>query len=76
MEGTDNQTMDILRYMEEVGSITPVDAIREFGCLRLSARIWDLRNKFGYIIRKEIEEGVNRFGKKIRYARYYLEGRA
>ena len=68
----ESQAMKILRYMEEFGSITPVDALREFGCMRLGARIWDLKNKYGYIIRTEIEAAVNRFGETIRYARYYL----
>lgn len=39
----------ILLYLKEHGSITALDAIREFGCMRLAARISDLRER-GYDI--------------------------
>jgi len=58
----------ILEYMQNHGSITPLDALREFGCMRLSARILDLR-KLGWNIRT-IKTTHN--GK--RFARYILEG--
>ena len=58
----------ILEYMQSHGSITPLDALREFGCMRLSARILDLR-KLGWNIRT-IKTTHN--GKK--FARYILEG--
>lgn len=61
----------ILAYMRKHGSITAMDAIREFGCLRLAARISDLRWD-GYNIETEIEVGKNRQGDSVRYARYYL----
>ena len=35
----------ILEYMEKHGSITPLEAQRELGCMRLGARIWDLRHE-------------------------------
>lgn len=59
----------ILRYMEEEGSITPVDALREFGCFRLGARIYDLRKR-GVDIIKTPETRENRYGKRVCYARY------
>ena len=62
------QCKQILAYMERHGSITPLDALREFGCMRLSARILDLR-KLGWNIRT-IKTTYN--GKK--FARYILEG--
>lgn len=34
-------------------TLTPLDALRRFGCFRLGARIWDLRNKHGMDIRTE-----------------------
>ena len=42
---TENQTRKILRYMQEGNTITPIEALAMFGCFRLSARIWDLRNE-------------------------------
>lgn len=61
----------ILQYMRKHGSITAMDAVREFGCMRLAARISDLRWD-GYNIETELEVGKNRQGDSVRYARYYL----
>lgn len=66
---TDKQR--ILLYMEEHGSITPWEAITEFGCTRLGARIWDLK-KDGLSITSKMETGVDRHGEVCRYSRYYL----
>lgn len=62
----------ILMYMRDVGSITPLDALREFGCMRLGARIYDLKRQ-GHAIRTEKECAKNRYGKSVRYARYSME---
>lgn len=51
----------ILDYMKEHGSITSLDAIRCFGCTRLSGRIFDLK-KMGYAIDKTMEEVPTRDG--------------
>ena len=61
----------ILRYLRDHGSITQLDAIREFGCMRLAARISVLKER-GYRIESVDEFSNNRYGDKIRYARYYL----
>ena len=34
-------------------TLTPMDALRRFGCFRLGARIWELRNEQGMDIRTE-----------------------
>lgn len=33
----------LLRHLREHHSITPMEALEEFGCYRLAARIYDLR---------------------------------
>ena len=63
---TKSQEDLILEYLKTGKSITPLEALRFFGCLRLGARIWDLRHK-GY----RIEEADVKDGRK-RYARYFL----
>lgn len=65
----------ILMFMRENGSITPLDAIREFGCLRLGARIYDLRKR-GYSISRKLDKSTNRYGKTVTYARYMIEEEA
>ena len=62
-----------LAYMEEHGSITPMEALDSFGCYRLGARIWDLRRD-GYDITTEIVVDVDRHGEPMRYAKYTLRG--
>ena len=71
-ETTTNQRDMILRFMEDYGSINPAQAIEEFGCYRLGARIWDLRDA-GYSIKTEMVERVNRYGRKVKFAQYSLE---
>lgn len=66
------QTDKILLYMQAEGEITPLDALREFNCMRLAARISDLR-KAGHKIGRRIEKGTNRFGETVHYAVYWLE---
>lgn len=63
----------ILQYMQDTGSITPLDALREFGCMRLGARIFDLKRR-GHEITRVMEARENRYGKTVRFARYFLEG--
>jgi hypothetical protein len=67
----ERQTDKILRHMLLHGSITPIDALQSYGCMRLAARIADLR-KDGVLITAELEKGVNRDGEKIVYTRYRI----
>ena len=62
----------ILKYLRDFGSITPLDAMADLGCMRLVSRISELKGE-GYAIRKEMEKGRNRYGQKTSYARYSLK---
>ena len=66
-----NQCQKIIDYMETYGSITPLDALREFGCMRLAARIADLKRQ-GINIEQIMETSLNRAGEKVHYARYKI----
>ena len=68
-----SQEMMVLNHLEKYGSITSLDAIKEYGITRLSDRIYTLRNK-GYNITNDWTSGLNRFGKKVRWVKYTLEG--
>lgn len=61
----------VLAYIETHGSITPLEAEIHIGCLRLGARIWELRYE-GYNIVSEIVEVPTRRGGKARVARYRM----
>lgn len=65
------QCEKIIDYMDTEGSITPLDALREFGCMRLASRISDLRRR-GWKITREFETAKNKAGEPVRYARYRL----
>lgn len=65
------QTERILQYMRDFGSITQLEAIRDISCMRLGARIFDLKRE-GYEIKKEMETSKNRYGEETSYARYRL----
>lgn len=69
------QTERVIKHLKEYGSITPLEAIREYGITCLGARIWDLRDS-GYEIETQTETSKNRFGDKISYTKYVLKGRA
>ena len=61
----------ILTHLREHDSITPQEAMREYGCMRLGARIYDLKRQ-GHAIRTERETRKNRYGESVSYARYSL----
>lgn len=65
------QTEKILRHLRDYGSITPLEALQEYGCMRLGARIYDLKRD-GHDIRTEFETAENRYGEKTSYARYRM----
>lgn len=70
----DNSTQnDILLHLQKHGSITPLDALWEYGCYRLSSVINRLRRD--HIITTEPTEGKTKHGKTTRYATYCYWGK-
>ena len=65
------QKEKVLRHLRDYGSLTQLEALAEYGIMRLGARVWDLR-KMGYDITSEIIEGRNRYGETVHYARYSM----
>lgn len=61
----------VLAYMRDNGSITPKEAMDELGCMRLGARIYELKRR-GLTIRREMVRQANRYGKEVSFARYRL----
>lgn len=66
------QTERVIRHLRDYGSITSMEAVRDYGIMRLASRISDLR-KAGMPIRVEMVSGKNRYGENVNYARYRLE---
>ena len=66
------QCEKILRHLREIGVITPMEAMAQYGIMRLGARIWDLRHQ-GYNITAQLVHGKNRHGEPTRWSSYKLE---
>ncbi|MBO8461791.1 MAG: helix-turn-helix domain-containing protein [Firmicutes bacterium] len=71
--GKKTQAERVLEYIKKFGSITTLDAFKDLGVTRLSARIFELRNQ-GYNLETNYESRKNRFGETCIYARYTLKG--
>lgn len=72
-EKKNSQKHYILNHLRRFGFINPLIALREYGCLRLSARIADLREE-GYDISMERTRGVSMVtGNDVFYATYRLK---
>ena len=65
------QKEKILRHLRDHGSITPMEAMQEYGIMRLAARISDLRRD-GVMIDRTMVSGKNRYGENTSYASYTL----
>ena len=67
-----NQCEKIVFYIQMFGSISSMEAFRDLGITRLSARIYELRNE-GYQFDEEFETSKNRFGESVSYKRYRFQ---
>ena len=63
----------IFDYITEFGSITSLQAFVDLGESRLSARVWELKDK-GIKIDSEMVEVENRFHEKRHVKRYFIAG--
>ena len=63
------QQTDILCYIYEFGSISPMEAFSDLGITKLSTRISEMRS-MGISFDQAFDCSKNRFGKNVRYMRY------
>lgn len=61
----------IVRHLNDHGSITPLEAMSEYGIMRLASRINDLKG-MGYPILSERMTGKNRYNETTSYSVYRL----
>lgn len=69
---TESQNQMVLSHMTKYKTITSIQAFENYGITRLSARIYDLRER-GHKIGMVWEESVNRYGTQVRYGKYFIE---
>jgi len=62
----------VIQYIKDFGSISTLEAFRDLGVARLSARIFDLQEQ-GYQFNRKNETSKNRYGDKVTYTRYSLK---
>ena len=62
--------IEVLKYLKDFGSITTYQAFTDLGCTRLSEYIRQLREE--YAIEDEWLKTTNRYGKKVKFKKYYL----
>ena len=65
------QAQMVLEYIEQFGSITQLEALKDLGVMRLASRISDLK-KQGYPITSKVEAVQNRYGENCYIKRYSL----
>ena len=61
----------IVRHLKDYGSITSLEAMTEYGVMRLASRINDLKRQ-GYNIITEDCLGKDRYGHTCKFAKYEL----
>ncbi len=66
-----SQTQMILMHLQEYGTITSVEAMQNYGIMRLASRIKDLKRQ-GIDIISETVRSHNRFGDPVRFSQYRL----
>ena len=59
----------ILKYLDDFGSISPMEAFRDLGITKLATRISELSRR-GYSFNKSMETAKNRYGQDCRFMRY------
>ena len=62
----------VLRHMKDFGSISSLEAMSEYGIMRLASRISDLKGQ-GYPIVAERKTGKNRYKEPTSYCVYRLK---
>ena len=65
MTATLSQTEAVLAWLNRYGSITPLEALNELGCMRLAARIAELRAEGNVIATVPVQVGGKRWARYI-----------
>lgn len=68
------QNQKILNHLQQYGSISPLEAMAEYGCMRLASRISDLKRQ-GHPIIAGRGTSENRNGETVHFAVYRLQER-
>lgn len=67
------QKQAVLQYVKDFGSISSMEAFGDLGVTRLADVVYKLK-KDGYTVKSTTESTVNRYGNKVNFSRYVIEG--
>jgi hypothetical protein len=62
----------IINYINDFGSITPMQAFSDLGITKLDTRVSEMK-KDGIILKHEIIKGKNRYGRPMHYMKYSFQ---
>ena len=62
----------VLLHLKRFGSIEPLTALREYGCYRLGAVIFQLRHEGYNIITEKVSAKSRITGRPVQFAKYIL----
>ena len=66
------QSERIINYIEQFGSISPMEAFMDLGITKLATRVSEMK-KEGIEFEQEYVSSKNRFGEPVWYMRYSLK---
>ena len=66
------QEIRVINYINEFGSITPLDAFRDLGITKLATIVSRLKRQ-GFHFYQHLDYSKNRFGEMCHYMRYWLD---
>jgi glycerol-3-phosphate responsive antiterminator len=67
------QCQKILRHLNDYGKISSLEAVLEYGIMRLASRMHELKKR-GIEFTVELVNGLNRYQEPVRYAVYSIKG--
>lgn len=77
MQDRETQCKQIIEHIEKFGGITSLEASQQYYITRLPARVWDLRNKYGYPVIGVYQYKLDADGKVLKkWKLYKLEAMA
>lgn len=67
-----NQRQIVMEHLQKYGTLTPLEALYEYGIMRLASRVCELR-KMGAKIEDETIYYTNKLGQQKHYSKYFLK---
>lgn len=64
-----NQRQRILKYIDDFGSISPMEAFMDLGITKLATRVSELIQSGEKIVKEQVD-GKNRYGESTHFMRY------